>query len=221
MSIKLVADQITPLLIIIDVSPKADVVIICNISMKEEAEGLLSHFEIYVSLIFDSVVYEAFTVSYKASMEPYQYCPIRCCAIERDTSTITSDDSFDREFAKCGLSVDMIDIPTVIEFDSVQQITLHICPNIVGLLENENGDSGTIRLGVSDATMVTSKTAPFATISYLEPLSTPPLENQSLPTVSRNNTISKEDAADLLLTPATTPSIEEALNDRSEKSNDN
>ena len=174
----------------IDVSPEGEVVIICDISMKAETEGLLSHFGIYVALILGSVVWEAFTVSSKASMEPYQYCPVCCCVIERDTSTIASDDSFDYEFAKCGLSDDMINIPNVIEFDPIQHITLHICPAIIGLLGDENGDSGTIRLDCSDATMVTSKTAPFAIINYLEPPSTPPLGNQALSTVPKNNTTS-------------------------------
>ena len=147
MSIKLVKDLLTPLFIAINVSPEDDVVIICDISMKEEAEGLLSHFGIYVPVIFGSIVWEVFTVSYKASMKPYQWCPVHRCVIERDMSTIASDDSFDREFAKCGLSDNMINIPTVIEYDLVQQITLHICLNIVGLLGDKNGDSGTIRSG--------------------------------------------------------------------------
>ena len=117
MSIKLVEDLITPLFITVDVSPEGDVVISCNISMKEEAEGLLSHFGIYIADIFGSVVWEAFTVSSKTSMESFQYCPVCCCAIERDTSIIASNDSFDCKFAKCGLTNDMIEIPTVIEYD--------------------------------------------------------------------------------------------------------
>ena len=89
---------------------------------------------------------------YKVSMEPYQYCPIRCCAIKRDTSTIASDNSFDHEFSKCGLSDDMIEISKYIHLDPVQQITLHICPDIVGNLGDENGNSGTIRSNYSNAT---------------------------------------------------------------------
>ena len=111
MSIKLVEDLITPLFVQVDVSPEGDVVIICNISMKEEAEGLLSHFEIYAVIIFGSVVWKAFTVSYKTSMEPFQYCPVRRCANERNTSTIASDNSFDCEFARCVLTKDMIKFP--------------------------------------------------------------------------------------------------------------
>ena len=83
MSIKLGVDYITPLFVAIDMSMEGEVVIICDISMKAEAEGILSHLGIYIALVFGSVAWEAFTVSYKASMEPYQYCPIRCCAIER------------------------------------------------------------------------------------------------------------------------------------------
>ena len=56
MSIKLVQDLITPLFVGVDVSPEGNVVIICDISMKEETEALLSHFGIYVAVIFGIVV---------------------------------------------------------------------------------------------------------------------------------------------------------------------
>ena len=82
--------------------------------MKEEAEALLSHFGIYVAVIFGIVVWEAFTVSYKTSMEAFQYCPVRNCAIERDNSTIASDKSFYREFVKCGFTDDLIEISSEI-----------------------------------------------------------------------------------------------------------
>ena len=78
-------------------------------------------------------------------MKPYQYCPTRRCAIERDTLIIASDNSFYCEFSKCGLSDDMIEIPEYVCLDPVQQITLYIYPDIVGILGDENGDSGTIR----------------------------------------------------------------------------
>ena len=61
----------------------------------------------------------------------------------------------------------MINNPDVIEYDLVQQITLHICPNIIGLLDDENQDYGTIRSDCSDATMALSMTVPFAIINYL------------------------------------------------------
>ena len=150
-------DYITPLFVAINVSTEGEVVIICDMSMKTEVEGILSHLGIYIVLVFGSVAWEVFTVSYKASMEPYQYCLTHCCAIERDTSTIASFDSFDYEFLKCKLSNDTIEIPEFVELDPVQQITLYICPNIVGLPCDENGDLGTIRLDCSDTTLATSK----------------------------------------------------------------
>ena len=206
MSIKSGVDYTTPLFVVINVSMEGEVVIVCDISMKAEAEEILFHLGIYVALIFGSIVWEAFTVSYKASIELYQYCPNRDCAIEINTSTITSDDSFDHEFSKCGLSDDMINIPDVIELDPAQQITLHICPNIVGLLGDENVDSGTIRSDCSATTIATSKTTPFEIINYLEPPPIPPLVNPAPLTVPTSTSTSKEDATDSSLKPAPTPS---------------
>ena len=54
MSIKLGIDYVTPLFVAINVSMKGEVVIVCDISMKEEAEGILSHLRIYVALVFGS-----------------------------------------------------------------------------------------------------------------------------------------------------------------------
>ena len=161
MSIKLGVDYITSRFVAIDMSPEGEVVIICDIGMKAEEEGIFSHLGIYVAPVFGSVAWEAFTMSYKESMEPYQNCPTRRCAIEKDTSTIASDDSFDHEFSKSGLSDNMINILEFIELFPVQQITFHICPDIVGFLGDENGDLGIIRLYCSDATIATLKTAPF------------------------------------------------------------
>ena len=62
MSNKSVQDHISPLLIGVDQSAEGDVVIIYDCSMKEEVETLLSHFGIYLAVIFGSVVWEAFTV---------------------------------------------------------------------------------------------------------------------------------------------------------------
>ena len=112
-------------------------------------------------------------------------------------------------------------IPTVIEFNPAHQITLHVYPDIIGLLGDENRESGTIRSGVSDATMATFKTAPFTIINYLELPPTPPLEDQSPPIFPTNDTTSKENAPDPSLPPSTTSSTEDALNNRSEYSNDN
>ena len=97
MSTKSIRDKMYPLFIGVEQSPKGDVVIICDISMKEEAETLLSHFGIYLAVNFGSVIWEAFIVTYKTSMDAFlfQYCPVKCCAVEVDASTIASDDSFD------------------------------------------------------------------------------------------------------------------------------
>ena len=74
-------DFITPLFIGVDVSPEGEVVYICSLDMKVEAESLLSHFGLYVAYIFGSVVLEAFTMEYKLKMDCYQYYPTKNCAI--------------------------------------------------------------------------------------------------------------------------------------------
>ena len=71
MSIKSGVDYITPLCVAIDVSIEGEVVIICDISMKAEADRTLSHLGVYVALGFGSVAWRAFTVSYKVIVEPY------------------------------------------------------------------------------------------------------------------------------------------------------
>ena len=49
-------DLVTPLFVGINVSPEGDVVIICNIGMKGEAKAMLSHFGVYLVVIFGSIV---------------------------------------------------------------------------------------------------------------------------------------------------------------------
>ena len=63
----------------------------------------------------------------------------------------------------------MLVIPEEVEFDLQHQITLHLCPDINGLLGDENGDSGTIRSNCLNATLATSKTASSDPIDYLIP----------------------------------------------------
>ena len=106
MSTKSVQDHISPLFIGVDQSPKGDVVIICDISMKEEAGTLLSYFGIYLAVVFGSMVWESFTVVYRTSIKAFQYCTVKCCAVEIDASTSASDDSFKCNFAKCGFTDD-------------------------------------------------------------------------------------------------------------------
>ena len=69
MSTKCSDDLITPLFVAVDVSPEGDVVIICDINLRSEAEVLLSYFGIYLAYICGSVVWEAFTVGYKVKMD--------------------------------------------------------------------------------------------------------------------------------------------------------
>lgn len=84
--------------------------VIYDVSMKEEAEALLSHFGIYLTNVFGYVVWEAFTELYRTIMEAFQYCPLENCTIDKDALTIASDDSFDCDFTKCGFTNDLIEI---------------------------------------------------------------------------------------------------------------
>ena len=106
-------------------------------------------------------------------METFQYCPLKNCAIERDASTIVSDASFDRDFAKCGFTNDLIEIPHKIEFDLTHQVSLHVCANICDIFGDVNGDSGTIRSNLSDATLATSQSVLPIPINYLVSIQTP------------------------------------------------
>ena len=148
------------------------------------------------------------------------------CAIEIDNSTIASDESFDREFAKCGFTDDVIEIPKEVVFNLVYQVTHHVCPNTVGLLGDENGDSGTITSMCSDATIATSKTALSTTINYFAPHSIPPspkpsaVETEETPTVTMNDPSDKADVPKTSLTPTTTSSEVEAPSDRSDGSSE-
>ena len=58
MSAKCSFDFVTPLFLGVDVSPEGEVVVICSLGMKVEAELLLAHFGLYVAHIFGSVVWE-------------------------------------------------------------------------------------------------------------------------------------------------------------------
>ena len=129
-------------------------------------------------------------MGYKVKINGYQYCPRKNCAVEIDNSTIDLDESVDREFAKCGFTDDVLVIPEEVEFDLPHQITLHLCPDINGLLGDEYGDSSTIRSKCSDATFATSKTAPSDPINYLIPRPTTPTPTHKH---SQSNTDSQND----------------------------
>ena len=141
--------------------------------------------------------------------------------MELDTSTIDSTKTNDLDFRRMGFSKDVLQILDDISFDPRHQITLHICPDVTGLLGDKNGDSGTITSHCSDATLGTFRTAPSEPINYLNPrtITTHPLP-PAPPTTPTDNNNSKDDASMPQL-PATPPSTEEALSSRSEGPSDN
>ena len=105
-------------------------------------------------------------------------------------------------------------------------MTLHLYPDIIGLLGNKNGDSGTIRLNCLDATIVTSKTAPLTPIDYLIPRPKPPIrqativETEVTPTVTMIDPNEKADAPKTSPTPTTKSSKEDTLSNRLEESSE-
>ena len=105
----------------------------------------------------------------------------------------------------------MNEIPKYVHLDQVQQIMFHICPDIVGILSDENGDLGTIRSDCSNATLATSKTTPFALVFYLQPPPLPPLVIQAPSTIPNSTTISKDETSATLQPPVTQPSTVVAL----------
>ena len=177
MAIKSIENLSSPLFLRVDQLDNGEVIVTCDKSLKEEAETLLSHFGIYLEVVFGAVVWQAFTDLYRLNMREFQYCPIRKCAIERSaatdssmTSTIATNDSttsIDQCFAKWGLHNDFEDVPPEIEFDLTYQVSLHIGADICGILGDIKGDSGTIRTDCSDATAATSKSILPKPINYL------------------------------------------------------
>ena len=147
-------------------------------------------------------------------MDGFQFCPVKQCAVEVDNSTIGSTESTDLDFARCGFSEDLLILPKEISFDPKNQFTLHVCPDVDGLLGDENGDSGTIRTNCSDATLGTFKTAPSEPIDYLVPRSTITTFPPTAPTQILNNDTSNDDAP--MMQESATTSIGVALNSRSE-----
>ena len=220
MSIKCKDNYISPMFIAVDVSPAGDVVIYCDIDMKEEAEDLLSHFGIYLALIFGSVVWEAFTPQYKMRMDGFQYCPAKKRVVELDNSTIDLTETTYLDFTRMGFSEDLLTIPKDISFKPRHQFTLHVFPDVNGLLGDENGDSSTITSNCSDATLGTFRTAPSEPINYLIPLTITNHTSPTVPTTMPTNNNNSKDDAPMSQSPATTSSIEEALSSRPEGSSD-
>ena len=117
MPIKCKYDYSSPVFQAVDVSLNGDVVIVCDINMRSEAEALLSYFGIYLALIFGSVVWEAFALEYKLKMNVFQFCPLQQCAVEIDNSTIDSTESTDLDFVRCGFTDNLLILPKVVTLD--------------------------------------------------------------------------------------------------------
>ena len=119
---------------------------------------------------------------------------------------------------------------------------LHVGADICGILGDINGDSGTIRTDLSEATLATSKSVLPTPINYRIPIQTPipPPSNDTTMTLATQNaheskeenqttpsdtpmTVanSTDDALTSLTVPATPPSDEEASNNRLKESNNN
>ena len=118
--------------------------------------------------------------------------------------------------------------PDEVAFDLPHQFTLHLCPDINGVLGDENGDSAAFKSNVSDATLATSKTAPSKPIHYLVPAPTLPsitsvLGNDETPTILMNDPTEKADESTTLPPPKKTPktSKENSPNNRLEESGEN
>ena len=105
-------------------------------------------------------------------------------------------------------------------------MTLHLCPDIVGIFGEEDGNSGIIRSNILDASIATSKTAPLAPIDYLIPQPKPTtlqqssVENETNPTVTLKDPNEKADSPKTLSISTTKCSEEDTLNNRSEKSSE-
>ena len=127
---------------------------------------------------------------------------------------IASDNIFDCDFAKCGLTNNLIEVPHEIEFNLIHQVFLNVDTNIYVILGDVNGDSDTIKSNLSGATLTTSQSVLPKPVNYLVPIQTPvsPSNNSSAPasteenrtvlTVTMNVPSSPENAQDSLIPPA-------------------
>ena len=140
--------------------------------------------------------------------------------MEIDTSTIDSTKITDLDFRRMGFTEDVLKIPDDISIDPQHQITLHVCPDVNGLLGDENGDSGTVTSHCSDATLETFRTAPSEPINYLIPQTITTLPSPPAPTTTPTDNNNSKDDAPMPQSDATIPSTEEALSSRSEGPSD-
>ena len=90
MAIKSIQNPPSPLFHGIDQSAEGEVVVTCDKILKDKTEARLSHFGIYLKVVFEPVVWDVFTDAYKVSMKEFQYCPLKKCTIERTVATDAS-----------------------------------------------------------------------------------------------------------------------------------
>ena len=56
----------------VDQTAEGEVIVTCDKSLKYKGETILSHFGIYLEVVFGSVVLDAFTKPYRLSMKKFQ-----------------------------------------------------------------------------------------------------------------------------------------------------
>ena len=71
MVIKSVQNLTSPLFLGVDQSAEGEVVVTCDKSLKDETEALLSHFSIYLEVVFGSVVWDTFTNACRVCMKEF------------------------------------------------------------------------------------------------------------------------------------------------------
>ena len=64
-------------------------------------------------------------------MDVFQFCHVKQCAVELDSSTIDSTKSTDLDFTRMGFSEDLLILPKETSFDLKNQFTLHVCPDVM------------------------------------------------------------------------------------------
>ena len=159
MATKSIVNLGSPLFLGVDTTEEGEGIVTCDKCMKDEGEVILSHFAIYLGMIFGSVVWDTFTNNYRLSLANFPYYPLKKCAIERMAEANTSVSSLiatnnsvadiNQFFSNCGLSYDFKEVSHEIEFDLTHQVSLHIGADICGILGDINGDSGTIKTDCS------------------------------------------------------------------------
>ena len=69
MAIKPIVNISFPLFLGVDTTTEGEVIVTYDKNLKDEGEAILSHFAIYLVVIFGSVVWAAFTKIYRSSMK--------------------------------------------------------------------------------------------------------------------------------------------------------